>query len=56
MINDSKHGEIEGKIMYNTEDGLLAETYSTDIWISKVEPKEIMSLRRGKDYFLVKIK
>jgi hypothetical protein len=55
-MNDPKYGEVEGKIMYNAENGILAETYNTDVWISRVEPKQIISLRRGKDYFKVKIK
>lgn len=58
MVGDSilLDSEQEGEILYKTIYGFLAHIHDGDGYQKKVKPNEIISLRRGKDYFKVCIK
>lgn len=58
MVGDSilLDNEQEGKILYKTIYGFLAEIHDGESYQIKVKPSEIISLRRGKDFFKVSIK
>lgn len=58
MVGDSilLDNEQEGKILHKTIYGFLAEIHDGEGFQRKVKPNEIISLRRGKDFFKVSIK
>lgn len=58
MVGDSilLDNEQEGEVLYKTIYGFLANIHEGEGFQRKVKPNEIISLRRGKDYFKVSIK
>jgi hypothetical protein len=58
MVGDSilLDSEQEGQILHKTIYGFLVEVHDGEGYQIKVKPNEIISLRRGKDFFKVSIK
>ena len=48
--------EKEGKVLLKTIAGIVTDMFDGHGYTRKVKPNEIISLRRGKDYFKVSIK
>lgn len=48
--------EKEGKVSLKTISGIFIEMFDGEGYTLKVKPSEIISLKRGKDYFKVSIK
>jgi hypothetical protein len=48
--------EKEGRVLLKTIAGIIADMFDGEGYTRKVKPNEIVSLKRGKDYFKVFIK
>jgi hypothetical protein len=48
--------ETEGRVSLKTIAGIITDMFDAEGYTRKVKPSEIISLRRGKDYFRVSIK
>jgi hypothetical protein len=48
--------EKEGRVSLKTIAGIVTDMFDGEGYARKVKPSEIISLRRGKDYFRVSIK
>ncbi len=48
--------EREGRVSLKTIAGIVTDMFDGEGYARKVKPSEIISLRRGKDYFRVSIK
>jgi hypothetical protein len=48
--------EKEGRVSLKTIAGIVTDMFDGEGYTRKVKPSEIISLRRGKDYFRVSIK
>jgi hypothetical protein len=48
--------EKEGKVRLKTVSCIITDIFDAEGYTRKVKPSEIISLRRGKDYFRVSIK
>lgn len=48
--------EKEGRVLLKTIAGIVTDMFDGYGYTRKVKPSEIISLRRGKDYFRVSIK
>ena len=56
-LEDNLRGEIEGVVIHSENGRVLARVYEgADSFLKVINTKQIISLKRGKDYFKVSIK
>lgn len=56
VIDNARFEIAEGRVVNRGEDGIFANMFDLEGGVRKIRPDQIISLRRGSNYFRVAIK